>query len=188
MRVELVTFWDDVARLKRLREGAGHKVFRGDAGVGSPEAPIERRDKNIRSPLMTLVRLALYAVDAVSLRAAVRRARRATADVVIFDRFLYDELANLDLRNPAARLYIRAVSGLVPRPQISLFLDADPEQARARKPEYPLEFLHLNRRAYLDLSELLGGITVIPPMPLPEAKAEVMGRVEAALGLRLSAR
>ncbi len=181
LRVDLITFWDDVARLKRLREGAGQKVFRGDAGVGTPEAPIERRDKNVRSPLMTLVRLALYANDALSLRSAANKARRSTAEVVIFDRFLYDELANLNLGTRAARLYIRAVLKIVPRPQLSFVLDADPEQARARKPEYPLEFLHLNRAAYLGLSRLLSGITVIPPMPLELAKAEVVRHVGAVL-------
>ena len=36
MRVALITFWDDVARLKRIREGAGHTLFKGEKGVGSP--------------------------------------------------------------------------------------------------------------------------------------------------------
>ena len=49
MRVALITFWDDVARLKRIREGAGHTLFKGEKGVGSPEKPVNRRDKNVRS-------------------------------------------------------------------------------------------------------------------------------------------
>ncbi len=181
LRVELLTFWDDVARLKNLREGAGQKLFKGDAGVGSPEAPIERRDKNVRSPWMTAVRLGLYLVDALSLRRAAAQALRSDADVVIFDRFLYDELANLNLNSGTMRLYIRAVTKLIPRPRISFFLDADPEQARARKPEYPLDFLRSNRQAYLALSRLLGGVTVIAPMPLDRAKTEVVSRVRSAV-------
>jgi thymidylate kinase len=184
LRVKLITFWDDVARLKQLREGAGHKLFKGDAGVGTPEAPIQRQDKNIRSPLMTLVRLGLYLLDAISLRRVAKSALRSQADVVIFDRFIYDELANLNLRNPAARFYIKGIMRLVPRPQISFVLDADPDQAFARKPEYPLEFLHSNRNAYLSLSALLGGITVISPMPLELAKAEVVVRVSHFVGLQ----
>jgi thymidylate kinase len=177
LRVKIVTFWDDVATLQGLREQAGHKVFQGDKGVGTPEAPIERRDKNVRSPLMTLVRLGLYFLDAISLRRIAGRALRSGADVVIFDRYLYDELANLNLRNPALRVYIRALAALVPRPDPGFVLDADPVQARARKPEYPLDFLHICRNSYLQLSALLGCMTIVPPLPLDSAKREVVGLV-----------
>ena len=68
LRVSLVTFWDDVARLTHLREVSGHNLFKGEKGVGSPDAPINRRDKNVRSWPMTAVRYFLYSVDAVSLR------------------------------------------------------------------------------------------------------------------------
>jgi thymidylate kinase len=174
VRVRLVTFWDDVARLTRFREVGGHTLFRGDKGVGTPEAPIERRDKNVRSWAMTLVRLGLYFIDAVSIRSVVKQALHSDADLVIFDRFTYDELANLELHNPANRIYARFIAKLVPRPDVSYVLDADPGQARARKPEYPLEFLYTSRASYLALSALLGGITVIPPLPLEEAKQEVL--------------
>jgi len=174
---ELITFWDDVARLKWIREGIGYKLFKGDKGVGTPETPIHRRDKNVRSPLMTVFRLVLYFVDAISLSKIARNALRSQTDVVIFDRYIYDELANLNSGNTAARLYVRGIMKLVPRPEISFVLDAEPAQARARKPEYPLEFLRSNRDSYLRLNKLLGGITVIPPMPLDDAKAEVVRHV-----------
>src|SRR4051794_27931356 len=103
LRVHSVRFWDDVARLKGIRETSGHKLFKGDKGVGSPAAPINRRDKNVQSGLMTCVRLFLYFVDAVSTRFAVRRMLASGFDLVIFDRYTYDELANLNLRNPIIR-------------------------------------------------------------------------------------
>jgi len=62
----------------------------------------------------------------------------------------------------------------VPPPDISYVLDADPVQARARKPEYPLDFLHANRRTYLQLANLLGGMTVIAAMAVREVTAEVI--------------
>ena len=186
-KVQLITFWDDVATLKGIREDVGHKVFKGDKGVGTPEAPIQRRDKNVRSPLMTLVRMAIYVADAVSLRVKSRAAMRSKADVVIFDRYIYDELANLNLRSAATRAYVRGVMKLVPRPDVGFVLDADPEQAFARKPEYPLEFLHSNRNAYLRLNDVLGGITVIPPLPIEDAKAEVVRYVfDQAFAARLA--
>ncbi len=181
--VHLVTFWDDVARLTHLREVSGHTLFKGDRGVGTPAAPINRRDKNVRSWEMTVVRLCLYFIDAVSLRLVVKKALRSGADFVIFDRYAYDELANLALRNPANRAYAQMVMKLVPKPNISYLLDADPIQARARKPEYPLEFLYSSRASYLALCDLLGGITIISPAPVEEVKKNILKHVFEQLSL-----
>ena len=172
-QVLVIRFWDDIARLTKLRESTGHRVFKGDSGIGTPASPINRRDKNVKSSLMTGVRLFLYFMDALSMRVAVGKVLRSDADLVIFDRYIYDELANLPLRNPAIRAYIRFITKLVPKPQISYFLDADPVMARERKPEYPLEFLYINRQSFLDLGDFIGGITVIPPMPIQDVKRAI---------------
>lgn len=172
--VRQVAFWDDVAMLTRFRETAGHKLFRGDKGVGSPEKPIERRDKNVRSRSMSLIRLFLYSLDAISLRLVVRRCRRSNADLIIFDRYAYDELVNLKLSNPLMRMFARLVMWLVPRPDVSYVLDADPVQARARKPEYPIDFLIECRESYLELNRLIGGLTIVSPMPVAEVHREVL--------------
>jgi len=174
MRVRIVAFWDEIAALTRMREGAGHHIFKGEKGVGSPEKPVNRRDKNVRSWPMAAVRLGLYLLDALSTRFRVRQALRSGADAVIFDRYIYDQFANLNLRRRLLRAYVRAVMRLVPRPDVSYILDADPAQARARKPEYPLDFIQLNRRAYLDLAEILGGLTVIPAGPVAEVQANIL--------------
>lgn len=174
IRFRVVRFWDDVARLHRFREAAATGIFKSDRGVGAPGAPVNRRDKNVRSWYMTCVRMCLYLVDALSLRRTMRKASRSALNVVLFDRFIYDELANLNLRNPLIRAYIRCIMALVPRPDVSYLLDADPVEARTRKPEYPLEFLHSNRSAYLTLSRLIGGIKVIDPMPIDDVKREVI--------------
>lgn len=181
LRVRLIRFWDDVARLKGIRETSGHKIFKGDKGIGSPSAPINRRDKNVQSGAMTCIRLFLYLVDAVSVRHVVKKALRSNADVVIFDRYTWDELANLNLRNPVVRSYIRLLMVFVPRPDVSYLLDADPLQARSRKPEYPLDFVYANRQAYLTLARLIGGITVIAPMPIQEAAEQVLERAREEL-------
>ena len=173
LRVRVIAFWDEVARLTGIREGAGHTIFKGEKGVGRPDAPINRRDKNVRSWPMSAVRLCLYLIDAVSVRFVVAWALRSDADLVVFDRYIYDELANLTLKNPAVRLYARALMRLVPKPHVRYLLDADPVEARARKPEYPLEFLYANRQAYLDLGNL-AAMAVIPPMPIENAKREVL--------------
>jgi thymidylate kinase len=183
LRVLLITFWDDVARLTRLREVTGHTLFKGDKGVGTPAAPIVRRDKNVRSRLMTVVRLGLYFLDAVSLRIVIQRALRTPADLVICDRYIYDELANLAVRNPVIRLYVRLLLKLVPRPHIIYLLDADPVQAFARKPEYPLEFLHLSRESYLTLSDVVGGMTILSPMPAEDVERQVLRHASTLLSV-----
>jgi len=183
LRVLLIRFWDDIARLTGLRESTGHRVFKGDKGVGTPSAPVSRRDKNVRSWFMTGVRLFLYFFDAVSVRLAVGKAKRSGADFVIFDRYTYDELANLNLSNPVIRMYIRLTMKIVPLPDISYLLDADPIKARARKPEYPLEFLYSNRQSYLDLSNLVGGMTVLPPMPIEEVRRAVLYHAHRELSI-----
>lgn len=174
IEVRVIPFWDEVARLKNVRETSGHKIFKGDKGVGSPERPIERRDKNVRSRTMSLVRLFLYTVDSLSLRFVVRRALRSGAGFIICDRYAWDEFVNLNLRNPFMRFYVRLMRKLVPRPDVSYILDADPIQARARKPEYPLEFLYSCRESYLTLSELVGSMTIIPPNPVPEVHRQIV--------------
>jgi thymidylate kinase len=176
LQVRIIRFWDDIARLTRFRESAGHTLFKGDKGIGTPSAPINRKDKNIRSGPMTVVRFFIYFLDAISTRRAVKNALRSGADLVIFDRYIYDELANLTLSNIASRSYVRLIARFVPRPHISFLLDANPEKARARKPEYPLEFLYTNRQSYMTLVNLIGGITVVESIPLPDVTQAVIGR------------
>lgn len=170
-RVQLVTFWDDVAVLPRLRERATHSLFKGERGVGTPEQPVNRRDKNVRSWYMTGMRFGLYFLEAISLRAAA--ARRRDADVLIFDRYLYDQLANLPMQRFFTRLYARLLLKLVPALDIAYLLDADPDRARARKPEYPVEFLSAIRAAYFILSRI-GKMTVIAPGSVEEVSDRVM--------------
>jgi thymidylate kinase len=123
---------------------------------------------------MTAVRLFIYFIDALSTRNAFKKARRIDADLVIFDRYIYDELANLSLSNPVLRIYARLILKLTPKPDVSYILDADPAQARARKPEYPLDFLVQNRNAYLRLSKIAGGLTVVPPLAIDKVKDVVV--------------
>jgi thymidylate kinase len=172
LRTELLAFWDDVVVLARYREGFVHKVFKSERGIGAPGKPVNRRDKNIRAWHVNLARHGLYLLDALNLRRVVRRARRCGAHVIIMDRYIHDELSNLPLHNPLTRAFVRFVAALAPRPDLAYMLDADPDQARARKPEYPLEFLRDSRERYYRLASIVG-MTVIPPLPLPQATAAV---------------
>jgi thymidylate kinase len=162
IQVQVIRFWDDIASLRRPREWFGHKLFKGDKGIGTPERPVERRDKNVSNWYMPVVRLFLCGLDAVALTIVVARVRfRRSAHVIIFDRYLYDQLANLNLQSPAVKTFVQAMRRLIPQPNLSCLIDADPELARLRKPEYPIDFLRRNRQSYLKLAEL-AGMEVIP--------------------------
>lgn len=187
LQVRVLAFWDDVACFTSVREAAGHAIFKGEKGVGTPDAPVNRRDKNVRSPFMTAMRWGLYLADALSLRRVVKRAVASGADFVICDRYAWDELVNLNLRNWRARAYARFILRLVPKPDVSYFLDADPIQARSRKPEYPLDFLYSCRESYLTLAELAGGITIVPPGPIGEVEQEILKHIPGHSGRRSAA-
>jgi thymidylate kinase len=169
LRVKHLTFWDNVVVLSRFRESLSHKAFKGDQGIGSPDKPLNRRDKNVTSGPVTTMRFFLYFLDALSVGRRVRQARASDADVVIFDRYIYDELANLPLNRWVTRAFIRFLLRLIPSPDLAFVIDADPAEAFARKPEYPLEFLRSNREAYITMSHLAGSITVIEPLPIAAA-------------------
>jgi thymidylate kinase len=98
-------------------------------------------------------------------------------DVAIFDRFIYDELANLSLHSKIARAYVRMLLMFIPQPDICFLLDADPVQARARKPEYPLDFLYSSRESYLSLGEFVVGMATIAARPALDVEKEVLHKV-----------
>lgn len=183
LQVVMRAFWDDVAAFKRLREFISHSAFKGDKGVGSPDRPIIRRDKDVSAWYVTCSRFFFYLLDAICLRLAVGGIP-PDVDVVVFDRYLYDELANLPLRYSFARRYARMLVKIIPHPDLAVLLDADPEAARERKPEYPLEFLQRNRDAYLALSQLIGGITVIEPLPVEDAKLQIAEALSQSVHFR----
>jgi thymidylate kinase len=170
----LLAFWDNVVVGVKYREGFVHKVYKSEPGIGVPGKPVVRRDKNMRRWYLTMARHLLYLLDSVNLCRVIKRAEKSGADVVILDRYIYDELANLNLHNPLSRIFAKFVHRLAPTPDIAYLLDADPAAACARKPEYPVDFMKQCRRSYFELAGLLKTMTVIPVLPLERAKAAVM--------------
>ena len=184
LKTRSLAFWDDVVVGVKYREGFVHKVYKSERGIGAPGKPVNRRDKNMRGWHLTIARHFLYLLDAMNLCRVIARAKKSGVDVVILDRYIYDELSNLNLTNLLSRAFVKFVDAFVPRPDIAYLLDADPEAAYARKPEYPLEFMKKCRRAYFDLAGILRTMTVIPALSLPQAKAAVLKAAESKLAER----
>jgi len=165
--VRRAAFWDDVVAFSRYRESLSLRVFKGEKGIGSPERPVARRDKNVTSWYAVMVRLLLYLLDSFRLLAVISHGKSEDSEFVIFDRYIYDEFANLPLRYRPLRLYVRLLLLIVPKPDLAILLDADPEAAVSRKPEYPLEFVRHNREAYLLIAHI-ADMSVIPPSSVAE--------------------
>jgi thymidylate kinase len=181
LKIESLTFWDNVVVMTKYREGFVHKVYKSEKGIGAPDKPVNRRDKNVRAWYLTMARHALYLLDAIHLRMVLNRAFRSGSDVVIVDRYVYDELANLPLDRTHTRAFLWLLGKVAPRPDVAYLLDADPQAAHARKPEYPVDFMHKCRASYHRLADLLGTMTVIPPLPLTEAKMAVVTACDKAI-------
>ena len=182
-RWELYRFWDDVVAFAALREKFSLRVFKGDKGIGSPERPIERRDKNVTAWPVVLFRLVIYLADVLCLYSLLLKTSQTAAGFVIFDRYIYDEWANLPLQHWWTRLYIRILSRLVPRPDAAIVLDADSLLANRRKPEYRLDFVQRNREAYLRLARSVA-MTIIPPGSVGETTELVRNEVLGVLRSR----
>jgi thymidylate kinase len=180
MRVHQISFWDDVAVWRTFRENLGHALFRGDKGVGTPDKPVERKDKNVQRGFMVPLRVLLILLDTLGLTRFCGHLHRLDCDVVIFDRYIYDQLANLYRDSTGRRWLVRGLLRLAPRPDMAFVLDADPEAARARKPEYPLDFLKVVRGRYLALSTV-AGMEVIPPAAQEETTGRIMQTVTGLL-------
>jgi thymidylate kinase len=159
--VHTLTLWDDVALFQRARSSFSRAVLQSDPAEGQPGRPAERRDKNAQAGPLLLGRSILYVLDLISLRRTLRKARAEVQGVIIFDRYFYDQLAALPMPHWLTRAYARLLLQFTPKPDVGYLLDADPEAARARKPEYPLEFMRRYRSSYLELSTL-AGLRVVP--------------------------
>lgn len=181
LSTSLLTFWDNVVCFSRCREFMSLKAFKGDAGVGSPEKPLQRCDKNVTSWPVMAMRSALYFADAVNLCIRVRQSGRSGGDVVIFDRYIYDELANLPLHRKPTAIFARLILKLAPKPDLAFVIDADPDAAHARKPEYPLEFVRRNRESYLLMANLSGTMTVVEPDSVEAMKTTIRNKMLEAL-------
>jgi thymidylate kinase len=171
LRVLQLTFWDHVAVWSTLRTGVGYRaVDSGDAGR-TVERFAPKNNKHIRKWYLTAARSGFYVLDVVRLQRVLADAN--SFDVVIFDRYVYDQIANIYSQSFAARAYARILLHKTPAPDLAFILDASPDAAFARKPEYPLEFMHRNRQQFLQLRELVPQLIVIPDAAVEEVRNEI---------------
>jgi thymidylate kinase len=159
-RVASISFWDDVAFMSKLRVDISLAVFRQN--YAQPPHGSLRNDKNVKTWYLTFARAILYLLDTLRLRTVTSKLRAGNYNFVIFDRYLYDQLVQINSRSWLARTYIRLLVRLAPQPEFAFVLDASPDDAFSRKPEYPLDFLYGYRQAFLGLAAFVSHLVVIP--------------------------
>jgi len=177
LRVVKLSFWDDVAVWSKMRTGVGYL-----AADANPECQTQARsfspknNKHVRKWYLTAARSGFYLLDVARLYRVLSGVR--SFDVVIFDRYVYDQIANIYSQSFAGRAYARFLLQQTPRPDLAFVIDASPDAAFARKPEYPLEFMHRNRRQFLNLRELAPHLTVISQGGVEDVRGEINFHIE----------
>jgi len=177
LRVVKLSFWDDVAVWSKMRTGVGYlaadsnPVSQTQAAAFSP-----KNNKHVRKWYLTAARSGFYVLDVARLRRVLSSVR--SFDVVIFDRYVYDQIANIYSQSFAGRAYARFLLQQTPQPDLAFVIDASPDAAFARKPEYPLEFMHRNRQQFLNLRELAPQLTVIPDGAVEDVRSEINFHIE----------
>lgn len=185
LRVLLLTFWDNVAVFSRMRSGVGQRTA---PTLATPHATdgafLPRNNKHIRKWYLSTARAGFYILDVVRLHRLLASPQIESYDVVIFDRYVYDQIANIYSKSSIARLYSKLLLKQTPAPDLAFIIDADPAAAFARKPEYPLEFVHKNQQDFLKLRELVPQLIVISPGPPEDVRDKIQMHIERSKVLK----
>jgi thymidylate kinase len=157
-----LSFWDDVAVWSKMRAGVGDRSLDSAQAKQTGENSFSpRNNKHVRKWYLSAARAGFYVLDVARLYRLLASEQVSNADVVIFDRYIYDQIANIDSPSFATRSYSKMLLKQAPAPDLAFVIDASPDAAFARKPEYPLEFVHRNRRAFLELQEIVPQLIII---------------------------
>jgi len=188
LRVLCLSFWEHVAIWPKLRAGIGYRSIDRHAAPPNDLSFSPKNNKHVRKWYLTFARSGFYLLDIGRLHSLLSQQNARRYDVVIFDRYIYDQLANVYSRSFAARTYGKLLVNLAPVPDLAFVVDASPAEAFARKPEYPLEFVYRNRRSFLNLREVHPSLIIISSASAEEVAQEIQGHVlRSQLVVRTSA-
>jgi len=176
LRVVKLSFWDDVAVWSKMRTEVGYRAIDSSEMGQAVGSCSPRNNKHVRKWYLTAARSGFYVLDVARLHRVLSGVH--SFDVVIFDRYVYDQIANIYSRSFAGRTYARFLLEQTPQPDLAFVIDASPDAAFARKPEYPLEFMYRNRRQFLNLRELSPHIIVISEGGVEEVRSEINFHIE----------
>lgn len=173
-RVLLLTFWDNVAVWSKMRGGVGQRTMDSlHTDQATQVSFVPKNNKHIRKWYLSAARAGFYTLDVARLRRLLASPHVKEYDVVIFDRYIYDQIANIYSKSSLARIYAKILLQQTPVPNLAFIIDASPAAAFARKPEFPLEFVNENQRSFLHLRELVPQLIVIAPGQPEDMRNEI---------------
>lgn len=118
-----------------------------------------RHDKNRKDTQIVFLRKITYLFDLLILVIKKLYYQKIKRHLLIMDRYIYDSLANLF--NTNSKIYTKLMLKITPKPDLAILLDAKPETAYQRKPEYHPEFYRERRDAYLQIFKDIPESTII---------------------------
>jgi thymidylate kinase len=131
-------------------------------------------DQDRRRKIVVFKRWLVYPFDALALRATLGWLSIRGADAVVCDRYIYDKLVNLPNMTSLLSTLVR---WLAPTPDMALFLDVSPEQARARREEHDANYYDTKYACYRTLTDLQWGLEALEITSIEDTQ----GRIEERL-------
>jgi len=181
LRVLLLSFWDHVAVFSRVRGGVGQRTVESlGAGQATPRSFVPKNNKHIRKWYLSAARAGFYILDVSRLHRLLASQQLKNFDVVIFDRYVYDQIVNIYSKSSLARVCVKMLLKRAPAPDLAFIIDESPAAAFARKPEFPLEFVHRNREDFLQLRKLVPQLIVTSPGKPEDVRNEICRHVSRA--------
>ncbi len=178
-RVKRLAMYDDISTSALLRRMIPRKKRR--PATTEPGIMKYRNDKNRKDTNIVFMRKITYLFDLAVLMMKKFYYQRIKGYSLIMDRYLYDSLANLNGTDSA--IYTDIILKLAPKPDMAVLLDALPEIAFKRKPEYPPDYYKERRDAYLNIFSQVSGAAVIESKEgaITEVGKEIRDSFEKAL-------
>jgi len=124
--------------LRTVKEGSLKYESKKEAGEG----------REYLKPYHVIGRMILFFIDLIVYHAYTLRYRFSKKKIIVFDRYLYDKLANFNHKKWAIKFYSSIFLFFAPRSDIVFFIDRSAEDSYKKKPEYSKEFTEQKYDSY----------------------------------------
>ena len=158
-----------------------HKIVGVVSKKAKQTAESGLRDKggSFTNGMLAFVKKAFFLADILLFNICYGRLKGKEGDILVADRYFYDELVQARYLGIAGRLFSRIYENLIIKPDVAFFVELPPEKAYGRKNEYDIEYFKAKSPIYEDTCKG-GGFSIIPDVSLSEAerliKEEIDGR------------
>jgi len=166
--------------IRRLLQRAGSRALDQKTATAPSGAKIRvyskgrSFDEDRRRRVVVLKRWLVYPFDALALRSTLAWLSIRGTDAVVCDRWVYDKLVNLPNMSSLLSTLVR---WLAPNPDLALFLDVSPEQARARREEHDASYYDTKYACYRTLVEQGCGLEALEITTIEDTQRRIEQRL-----------